>query len=150
MEENIFLDSVVKTASEFADSIGLGSVAAQMYALLYLSPSALSLDEISEKLNHLEEMLKSIEKRKTLFIHSLHNPRLELNTAFSVALEYDGYQFIAYAPDLDIYGCDETEYEAIEDLRQSIVDLYFDLKNEQLGKDLQRIFEYLKSVTEEK
>lgn len=51
MEENTFIDSVVKTASEFADSIGLGSVAAQMYALLYLSPSALSLDEISEKLN---------------------------------------------------------------------------------------------------
>ena len=51
MQDNIFIDNVVKTASEFADSIGLGSVAAQMYALLYLSPSALSLDEISEKLN---------------------------------------------------------------------------------------------------
>ena len=99
--------------------------------------------EISEKLDHLEEMLKSIEKRKTLFIHSLHNPRLELNTALSVALECDGYQFIAYAPDIDIYGCGETEYEAIEDLRQSVVELYFDLKNEKLGKDLQRIFEYL-------
>lgn len=106
--------------------------------------------DISERLNHLEEMLKSIEKRKTLFIHSLHNKRLELITALSVVIEYDGHQFIAYAPDVDIYGCGDTEYEAMEDLRQSIVELYFDLKDEKLGRDLQRIFDYLKSIIEEK
>jgi DNA-binding transcriptional regulator GbsR (MarR family) len=51
MEENTFIDTVVKTASEFADNIGLGTVASQIYALLYVSQTALSLDEISEKLN---------------------------------------------------------------------------------------------------
>ena len=46
-----FIDNVVKTASEFAGSVGLSSVVAQIYALLYVSPNALSLDEISAKLH---------------------------------------------------------------------------------------------------
>jgi len=62
--------------------------------------------------------------------------RLDLKTAISVILEYDGYQFIAYTPDIDTYDCGETEYEAIEDPRRSIIDLYFDLKDERLGEDL--------------
>jgi hypothetical protein len=31
------------------------------------------------------------------------------------------------APDLDIYGCGDTEYEAVEDLRESIIDLYLEV-----------------------
>ena len=43
-------------------------------------------------------------------IHSLYHSHLDLKTAVSVILEYDGYQFIAYAPDIDTYGCGETDY----------------------------------------
>ena len=100
-------------------------------------------------IHHLEQILTRLERRRTLFIHSLHDSRLRLNVSLPITLEDDGYQFIAYAPDLDIYGCGETEYEAIEDLRQSIVDLYFDLKAEKLGGDLKKIFNYLQSVTQE-
>jgi len=106
--------------------------------------------EISEKIDNLERILKKIEGRRSLFIRSLHDSRLEINVPLPVTLENDGYQSIAYAPDMDIYGCGETEYEAIEDLRRSIADLYFDLKEEKLGADLQRIFEYLRSVVVEK
>jgi hypothetical protein len=103
--------------------------------------------EIYEKLG---KVLDRIEKRKSLFISSLHNPRLELNVPIPITLENDRYQFIAYSSDLDIFGCGETEYEAIEDLRQSIVDLYFDLREEKLGSDLKKIFSYLQSVVIEK
>ncbi|MDI6733184.1 MAG: HTH domain-containing protein [Planctomycetota bacterium] len=51
MQDEIFIDTVIKSSSEFADSIGINSVVAQIYALLYVSPSVLSLDEISEKLH---------------------------------------------------------------------------------------------------
>jgi hypothetical protein len=105
---------------------------------------------ISEKIDYLERVLKKIEGRKSLFIRSLHNPHLELSDSLPITLENDGYQFIAYAPDIDIYGCGETEYEAIEDLRQSIVELYFDLKQDKLGDDLKGILEYLNSVVVEK
>ena len=106
--------------------------------------------EILEKIEHLEQLVRKIEKRRLLFIHSLHDSRLDLKIPFPITLENDGYQFITYNPDIDIYGCGETEYEAIEDLRHSIVDLYFDLKEEELGADLQKIFEYLQSVVGEK
>ena len=106
--------------------------------------------EILEKIDHLEQVLKKIAERKTLFINSLHDSRLELKIPLPITLENDGYQFITYNPDMDIYGCGETEYESIEDLRKSIVDLYFDLKEEELGSDLQKIFEYLQSVISEK
>ena len=99
-----------------------------------------------EAVHHLEQILNRIERRRALFIHSLHDSRLQLNVSLPITLEDDGYQLIAYAPDLDIYGWGETEYEAIEDLRQSVVDLYFDLKAEKLGGDLQKIGNYLQSV----
>ncbi len=107
------------------------------------------MTELSQKIDNIEQILKKIEKRKNLLIHSLHDLRVELNVPIPIAVESDGYQYIAYAPDSDIYGCGDTEYEAIDDLRQSIVELYFDLKDEKLGKDLQKIFNYLKSVINE-
>lgn len=98
----------------------------------------------------IEKVLDKIEKRKSFFINTLHNSSLELIIPIPIVLDNDSYQFIAYSSDLDVFGCGETEYEAIEDLRQSIVDLYFDLKEEKLGSDLQRIFDYLQSVVKEK
>ncbi len=65
-------------------------------------------------------------------------------------MEYDGYQFIAYAPDLDVYGCGDSEYEAIEDLRESIIDIYHDLKRETLSLNMRKIWGYLSSIVEEK
>jgi len=84
-----------------------------------------------------------------LFINSLHSSNLSLITPIAISLEYDGYQFITYAPDLNIYGCGESEYEAIEDIRVSIVSLYYDLKEERLGQDLQNIWNYLQSIIKE-
>ena len=102
-----------------------------------------------QELNGLKEIIGDIASKKVFFINSLHNSHLSLCAPISVSLEYDDYQFIAYAPDLDIYGCGDSEYEAIEDLRESIVELYFDLKEEALGSDLQKIWEYLRLIITE-
>lgn len=102
-----------------------------------------------QELNGLKEIIGDIASRRIFFINSLHNSHLNLRAPISVYLEYDSYQFIAYAPDLDIYGCGDSEYEAMEDLRESIVELYFDLKEEALGSDLQKIWEYLKLIITE-
>ena len=99
-----------------------------------------------QELNGLKEIIGNIVSRKIFLINSLHNSHLTLQASISVSLEYDGYQFIAYAPDLDIYGCGDSEYEAMEDLRESIVEFYFDLKEEMLGSDLQKIWEYMNSI----
>ena len=104
---------------------------------------------IIQEFNGLKETISGIASRKIFFINSLHNSHLSVHAPISIFLEYDGYQFVSYAPDLDIYGCGDSEYEAIEDLRESIVELYFDLKEEELGSDLQKIWEYLNSIITE-
>jgi len=45
--EEIFLETMGKTADKF----GISRIVAQLYALLYLSPNPLSLDEMVERLN---------------------------------------------------------------------------------------------------
>jgi DNA-binding transcriptional regulator GbsR (MarR family) len=86
MQDNILIDNVVKIASEFADSVGLSSVAAQIYALLYVSPSAISLDEISAKL-HLSKstvsqnirILEQWDAAKNVFVKGSRKDYYEVN-----------------------------------------------------------------------
>ncbi|MDI6791417.1 MAG: hypothetical protein QME81_00925 [bacterium] len=111
--------------------------------------AAVKMGTVLEELNGLKETIMGLERKKFLLINSLHHSSLHLISPVAVSVEYDGYQFIAYTADLDIYGCGDSEYEAIEDLRQSIVELYYDLKNEPLGKDLEKIWEYLSCIVRE-
>ena len=81
-----FIDNVVKTASEFADSVGISSVSAQIYALLYVSQGALSLDEILEKL-HLSKstvsqnirILEQWDAVKSVFVKGSRKDYYEVN-----------------------------------------------------------------------
>jgi hypothetical protein len=60
-------------------------------------------------------------------------------------------QVVAYAPDIEMYGYGEDLADALSDLREAIVDLYFDLQAQSgsLGRSLERIWAYLRSVIEE-
>ena len=76
-----FIDNVVKTASEFADSVGISSVSAQIYALLYVS-----LDEVSTKL-HLSKstvsqnirILEQWDAVKSIFVKGSRKDYYEVN-----------------------------------------------------------------------
>lgn len=85
-----------------------------------------------------------------LEIRSLHSDRLLLKEAISVLVEEEEDQVIAYAPDLEIFGCGDDLGEALEDLRESIVELFTDLEQQQgkLGKDLEKIWQYLSALIE--
>lgn len=80
-----------------------------------------------------------------LEIRSLHHELFTLKEPISVIIEEEEDQVITYAPDLEIYGCGDDVGEALEDLRESIVELYMDLRKNKgkLGKDLERIWIYL-------
>jgi len=62
-----------------------------------------------------------------------------------VALEYDEGQVIACAPDLDLFGYGDTENEALDDLRRTVADLYYTLKEEHasLGPMPAQVWDYL-------
>lgn len=83
---DIFIDRVVKTASEFAAGIGISPVSAQIYALLYASPDALSLDDISERLRLSKStvsqnirILESWEAVKNIFVRGSRKDYYEVN-----------------------------------------------------------------------
>ncbi|MGQ9625639.1 MAG: hypothetical protein ACUVV0_01875 [Anaerolineae bacterium] len=79
----------------------------------------------------LDELLPRMERigeRKPLLLYDLRNDKLKLVEPVAVLLEYDEKQVIAVAYDLDVFGYGETEMEALDDLRRTIVDLYLTLK----------------------
>jgi hypothetical protein len=83
-----------------------------------------------------------------LEIRSLHDEHLEIDSPIAVLVEEDEEQTIAYAPDIDVYGFGDDLVDALEDLRMSIVDLYYDLEQnkDKLGVDLKKICHYLSSI----
>lgn len=90
-------------------------------------------------------------KGKNIVIQSLHHPDLKLLSPIWIYLEYDGEQFIAVSYDFNnIYGVGGDETEALEDFRESIAEFYFDLKEKKLGEGLQRIFDDLQEIIQEK
>ncbi|MDI6795095.1 MAG: hypothetical protein QME81_19885 [bacterium] len=101
--------------------------------------------------NLLPQIERVLEK-KSILIYTLHSSSLKLKDPLAVHLEYDQEEVIASCYDLDLFGYGETEVEALEDIRATIEDLYYELKENEskLGILPQRIWGYLSSVIEEK
>ena len=93
---------------------------------------------------------KSLEC-KNIFIDSLNSEVYKLKKPIPVCIEYDGKTYIANNYDLGLYGYDDMELEAIEDLKKSIIECYEDLKTEtEFGPILKRMMVYYKEIIEEK
>jgi len=71
-----------------------------------------------------------VSPSKPVLLYSLHHPDLFLATPIAVSLEHDpdGAQVVAYAYDLNLFGYGETELMALGDLRRTVADLYFELR----------------------
>jgi hypothetical protein len=99
----------------------------------------------------LSRTMEKLSKRRILLLYSLRHPHLRLRNPIAVSLEDDGAQVIASAYDLDLFGYGETEGEALDDLRRTIVHLYRALRDDAdaLGPLPQQIWRYLADVIEE-
>ena len=85
-------------------------------------------------------------------VADLHDGRLRLKSILPVTIEYFGDTVIASNADIDQFGYGDNESEALDSLRDCIVDLYFILRNETeatLGPLPARHWLFLKSVVEE-
>ena len=119
----------------------------------------LSLEKLEEEIKRGKEFLvgelspqiERLARRRPLLLYSLRCPPLKLSSPIAVSLEDDGVQIIAAAYDLDVFGYGETEGEALDDLRRTITDLYFALKDDvrALGPMPRRVWEYLSDIIEE-
>ncbi len=95
--------------------------------------------------------MERLARRRSLLLYSLRRPGLRLRNPIAIALEDDGGQVIASAYDLELFGYGETEGEALDDLRHTIVDLYLTLRENvnALGALPEQVWEYLADIVEE-
>jgi len=115
---------------------------------------------VEDEIKELKDLLisdilpKVIEssKRKSVLIYSLHNPLLKLKEPLVAHFEYDEDGVIVFCYDLDIFGHGDTEGEALEDLRKTISDLFFELENNKgnIGPFPEKIWGYLSGIVEKK
>lgn len=102
--------------------------------------------EIKEKsINFSEKMTKNISLSNIGVVGYI------LTEPLQVTIIAEDNVFVAVSYDLNTYGYGDTEAEAIQDLRESIVEYYEDLKGDQrnLGKIPKQDFEYLKRILRE-
>lgn len=88
---------------------------------------------------------------KVVFVRDLGSRILSLSCALPITLEITGAQTTAYSYDLDELAIGHDEASAIDDMRASLVALYFLLKGEQgrLGPLQQRHWDFMRGVVKE-
>lgn len=91
------------------------------------------------------------QPRKNIFIQDLGDPRLSLDRSIPIALDFWYDSVTACCHDLEDFGVGQDEFSALADLKASLVDLYFLLKNDadRLGPLPQRHWNYLRSIITE-
>jgi len=93
---------------------------------------------------------KSLEY-KNIFIDSLNSETYKLKKLISVTIEYDNKNYIARNYDLGLYGYGDTEIEALDYLKELIVETYEELKDENnLSSTLKLMMIYCKEIIEKK
>lgn len=85
-------------------------------------------------------------------IGSLRHPLLRLDTPLHVILSRDEEQVMAECPEFEEFGYGSNSTEAIKDLQDTIVELYFTLKDEQdsLGGRLPGIWNKVRAKIRER
>ncbi|MCE7987235.1 MAG: hypothetical protein DYG89_39190 [Caldilinea sp. CFX5] len=84
-------------------------------------------------------------------VQDLRNAALRLVAPLYVTIEEEDGTVVASNADLDLFGYGDTEAEALQDLREVIIETYHDLAANQanLGPHLQTIWNYLNRVVVE-
>ena len=99
-----------------------------------------------------KELLKTItEYQRIIPINTLKHPRYSLKNPIYISIECESNLVIASLDDIEAFAYADTEFEAIDQLRDEIVILYEDLKNEKkenLGRLPQKWLAYLEGIIE--
>ncbi len=81
-------------------------------------------------------------------IGSLLDSRLRMHSAVTISLEQEGPWHVAYCEDLNEFGYGTDPLSAVQDLRQTLAELYWELKSdrERLGQDLAQTWDRLSAL----
>ncbi|HOT92434.1 MAG TPA: hypothetical protein PLJ78_09250 [Anaerolineae bacterium] len=92
--------------------------------------------------------LTQLAQQKTIYLEDLLHKDLQLLRPIPVFIETEGDIVIANYYATESYGYGDTEYEALDDLRQELVNLYEDLSEdtERLGPLPQKWWSHLQTI----
>ena len=91
-------------------------------------------------------MMLAIKTQESIrVLQDLRDGGLRLVAPLYITIEEEDGTVVASNVDLDVFGYGDTEADALQDLREVIVETYFDLKTNQsnLGPHLKTIWNYL-------
>ncbi|MHA1942028.1 MAG: hypothetical protein ACXACY_29195 [Candidatus Hodarchaeales archaeon] len=115
---------------------------------------AQSRQDLRKRIEALENKVEKLEMLFIVFsvpINSLNNKKFEFKKPIDVSIEQRGRaEFIACLYDAELYGYGESIPEALEDLKEAVVDQFKYLKKQeseiQLGRLPQKQLEFLNSI----
>lgn len=144
---------MIKRASRFKEGNPVGSVARRKsyFPRIYQGTeitnrekALIVADEISTTTSGIEE--KVIEYQ-TVFIASLNSESYTLKKPVPILIETEDKIFIASHCDLGLYAQADTEWEAVDALKELIIQFYIDLLNEkELSPIPQKMMVYYREV----
>jgi len=99
-----------------------------------------------------KELIRSFEKRKIVPLNTLKNDHYILEKPLYITLEIEEGIVMASLDDIEAFTYADTEYEAINQLSEEIINLYKDLKEdrENLGPLPQKWLAFLEEVIRER
>jgi predicted RNase H-like HicB family nuclease len=116
------------------------------------------VSEVTGLRKEIDKLYKAIGKlskklaAKSIFLQNLRHPSYILKQPLSVTLESEDSEIVASCYDVNMYGCGDSEEEAIDDLCSVLVEYYETLKEdkEKLGIIPKKHWGFLSSIIEEK
>ena len=106
-------------------------------SLQYFLQLTNELKTLLEELNELRSELRSRPITSSVLLNNLNTNSLSFQHPISIILEEYDEECLAMWPEVNVHGLGSTLNEAISDLKQNIVNLFFDLSNreeESLGE----------------
>jgi hypothetical protein len=104
---------------------------------------------MQSEIDALRVTIDELRKSKVIQLSTLADASLRLRMPLAVVIDWSGEQTTAHAVELEDYGVGDSEYEALDDLRGSILQTYGFLRENEadlgpsLAKQLRRFREVL-------
>jgi len=113
------------------------------------------LNELKKEIDKLHKVIGDFSKKvpaRNILIQNLRNPSYILKQPLSVTLESEGTEISATCYDVNMYGCGDSEEEAIDDFCCVLVEYYESLREdrEKLGAIPKKYWLFLSSIIEER
>ncbi len=96
-----------------------------------------------------EWVIQDTDSLRVFPLSNIRSSKIKLKKPISVFIGRNDSETIINCPDLDLYGVGDSEQEAIMDLSESIEELYFILKKNELSKlgpHMLNMWEFLRDI----